>query len=93
MSEVLGNGTEGNQEGEIRALDVDPRGRAEKGVDGDLLGRWVREDGDLGELLGVGTVGVERVFGELAGLVLGDVGQEGLEGVNEWLGEVLRAVL
>lgn len=74
---VLMNGAEGAQNGDIRAYDVDPRrhghglGAAkQRHVDGDLLHKWIKEDGNLEELVTAGTepkVGV--LFNEMMRLI------------------------
>jgi hypothetical protein len=100
IADVLMNGTDGNQEDRIRALDVDPRQR-ERGfagprhrhVDGDLVQRWLEEDGDVQALLERGTEeNVARLFGEFARVLWGEDGG-GVERVREWLAEVFMPVL
>jgi hypothetical protein len=72
--DVLMNGAEGAQDGNIRAHDVDPRrhergpaGPKHKHVDGDLLVGWLDDGGDLEELLLRDTEkNVEVLFVEIA---------------------------
>jgi hypothetical protein len=97
------NGAEGNQDGDIRVKDVDPRYRErdfasaprQKAIDGDLLGTWMDESGDLRELVGEGTDReVGKLFVELAGEVNAEwVGADVVEGTRRWVREVLMPVL
>lgn len=72
--EVLMNGAEGAQDGCIRAHDIDPghQGRGigtarNKHVDGDLIVKWLNENGDLQELVTIGTdCNMEPLFRKLA---------------------------
>lgn len=103
IANVLMNGAEGNQDGNIRALDVDPRvkersqaGPKHKAIDGDLVHRWLQVDGNLEALLREGTEGnVSRIFVEFAKALWSDQSgyEEGLEKTKEWLVEVFMPVL
>lgn len=101
------NGTGGPQEERIRARDVNPlfldgepgsQGVAQRSVDGDLLAKWMLEDGRVGELVrGMEVEGdVWGVFVEFArGVGVSGDGEEEevVKGVRRWFGEVLRPVL
>lgn len=109
--DVLMNGADGAQDYAIRARDVDPRlkergasGARNSHIDGDVLLRFLEEDGDLAKLL---TRDVDQdvpaLFEELARELLAQGsyhvrdGSKGasdiLEGVGEWLDEVLMPLV
>jgi hypothetical protein len=97
------NGAEGNQDGDIRVKDVDPRYRErdfagaprQKAIDGDLLGTWMDEGGNLRELVGEDTDReVGKLFVELAGGINAEwVSADVVEGAMRWLREILMPVL
>ncbi|KAF1912830.1 mono-functional DNA-alkylating methyl methanesulfonate N-term-domain-containing protein [Ampelomyces quisqualis] len=106
ITDILMHGAEGNQDERIRALDVDPRqkergqaGARFKHIDGDLVGRWLVEDGDVMQLVSEGTESnVGSLFGEFAVEMWGLDGTGGdeelvVQRVREWLREVFMAVL
>ncbi|KAL6703385.1 hypothetical protein ACN47E_009727 [Coniothyrium glycines] len=74
LADILTIGAEGAQDSNIRAHDVDPRlhnrdrgATKHKHVDGDLLVKWLSEEGDLNELVCVGTeTNVRVLFEEIA---------------------------
>ncbi|KAF1940042.1 hypothetical protein EJ02DRAFT_241455 [Clathrospora elynae] len=89
---VLMNGAEGNQEGEVRVLDVDPRhlekpsakGPRHKHIDGDLLLRWLEEGGDVEWLVWEDTdAGIGALFKHLALDVEGSWGSKNGGGTRE----------
>ncbi|KAH7084461.1 mono-functional DNA-alkylating methyl methanesulfonate N-term-domain-containing protein [Paraphoma chrysanthemicola] len=97
--DVLQNGAEGNQDDKIRAMDVDPRerergqaGPRHKHIDGDLVGRWLRESGDVEALLKEGTEdNVLRLYADFAKALWGDEvtsHDQAVAKTKEWLGEV-----
>ncbi|KAH7371105.1 mono-functional DNA-alkylating methyl methanesulfonate N-term-domain-containing protein [Pyrenochaeta sp. MPI-SDFR-AT-0127] len=111
ISDILMNGADGNQDERITARTVDPRyqehgtgGPQKKHIDGDMLVRWLNEDGKLRPLLCEGTEqDVEVLFVELALGVnkewstseetkLVDSGDLAVT-VTEWLEKVLMPVL
>lgn len=101
IADVLRNGAEGNQDENIRALDVDPRQKERglaaprfKHIDGDALERWLRIDGDIEKLVRERTEeNVLRLFGEFVGEMWGEGMGMGVERVKEWLEEVFMPVL
>lgn len=69
-------------------------------MDGDLLKRWLEEDGDLEKLIVEGTdADVGRLLCEFVKEVWGREGVEGWSGeellrrVKEWVGEVVMPLL
>ncbi|KAF2028323.1 hypothetical protein EK21DRAFT_69951 [Setomelanomma holmii] len=102
--DVLRNGAEGNQDDKIRAMDVDPRqrergpgGPRHKHIDGDLVGTWLNESGDLVALLRDGTEeNVVKLFGEFVKVLWGDEitsSEQGVVKVKSWLDEVFMPLL
>lgn len=99
IADVLMNGAEGDQEPDslIHARTVDSRHQHHnnpkaKHIDGDVLARWLEEDGDLEGLVGEGTEGqVRRVYKDLVGEMW--EGGRGAGGVREWVGRVVMALL
>jgi hypothetical protein len=99
ISDVLRNGAEGNQDDRLRAMDVDPRkrerrqgGPRHKHIDGDLVGRWLSESGDVAALLKDGTEeNVGKLFAEFATALWGDEVnsfEEAVVKTKDWLSEV-----
>tara|TARA_R110002003_G_scaffold45_23_gene3688 strand:+ start:12799 stop:13278 length:480 start_codon:yes stop_codon:yes gene_type:complete len=97
--DVLRNGAEGNQDDRLRAMDVDPRkrergqgGPRHKHIDGDLVGRWLSESGDVAALLKDGTKeNVGKLFAEFATALWGDEVnsfEEAVVKTKDWLSEV-----
>jgi hypothetical protein len=103
IADVLMHGAEGNQDENIRSLDVDPRvrerslaGPMHKAIDGDLVHRWLQVDGNIEVLLKDGTEeNVSRIFVEFIRALYGaqTAYVEGLEKAEEWLVEVFMPVL
>jgi hypothetical protein len=103
IADVLMHGAEGNQDENIRSLDVDPRvkersmaGPMHKAIDGDLVHRWLQVDGNIESLLKDGTEdNVKRIFVEFIKALFGDqiAYEEGLDKAREWLDEVFMPVL
>jgi len=103
---VLQNGAEGAQESKIKARDVDPEAQ-EKGdaaprfnhVDGDMIVRFLDEDGDLDRLVRDGCdEDVPRLFSTNLGIVLAEGEKEGKlkvesKTMNEWASIWFRNVL
>jgi hypothetical protein len=103
IADVLMHGAEGNQDENIRSLDVDPRvrersmaGPMHKAIDGDLVHRWLQVDGNIEALLKDGTEeNVCRIFVEFVKALYGDstAYEKGLGKAKEWLAEVFMPVL
>ena len=110
LSHLLQNGAEGEQEGRLKARDVDPvaqeRGDAAprfNHIDGDLIIRFLEEDGDLMKLVRDGCEkDVEQLYnasltavlneGEREGKIQGSTGSLAERG-SHWLGDLLMPVL
>jgi hypothetical protein len=80
-------------------MDVDPRerqrgqgGPRHKHIDGDLVGRWLSESGDVAALLKDGTEeNVGKLFAEFATALWGDEVnsfEEAVVKTKDWLSEV-----